>query len=560
MAKIRNPLMVINVTEGGTTPPVEQETYLCRVVDWEGTILKEEWLPSGATFTMPADPTYEGLVFDGWSSPVDIVDNAVVVEDMDIIIGAIYHTASGLTEIDIELTKGTGLSVTIPIQNATSVDWGDGSTNTGSTHTYANYGKYTIKINGSTFKYTNSNVGAFGQGSSPKNSYVIAIRFANTITTIPAYAFQYCVALKKISLPNSITNLYGTFINNCDSLDCVVIPNISATYVSNATGDLGRDCKNLKTIVIPKVINTINDYYGYSSAVEYISIPKGANIGASFLYVTPLKRLAINAGTLGNQFIYSCRLLEKVKLTTTSTTLMNNSFANCYNLKNVEINSDTLTTLGNSVLSNCQNLESVKLPDSITTIGNNVCSTAYALKEIKIPENTLTIGNNFCQACYNLEKISMPNSVTAVGTNFCSSCQNLQNFVVSTSLTELPSGYYNGASAVKDKEIIIPDNINFVPLRGMYLVESIVLPANLQTLNSQFGSYMYNCKLFDFRKVAVVPVRDNQTTSLTFFFEGMGKDIKIVVPDALYDTWIADSNWINLADCIYSASEYDTLS
>ena len=49
--------------------------FLVQVIDYDGTVLKQEHLDTGATFTLPNSPTHEGLVFNGWSSPVIITNN-----------------------------------------------------------------------------------------------------------------------------------------------------------------------------------------------------------------------------------------------------------------------------------------------------------------------------------------------------------------------------------------------------------------------------------------------------------------------------------------------------
>ena len=127
--------------------------YLVQVIDYDGTVLSQSYLNEGDVFTLPDGPKHDRFVFDGWSSPVDITDNKITVPSGDVTIGAMYHTASGATEIDIVLTKATGLTFTFLSSRLTgmaSIDWGDGSTGNALTHTYSSYGEYTIKVYGLT--------------------------------------------------------------------------------------------------------------------------------------------------------------------------------------------------------------------------------------------------------------------------------------------------------------------------------------------------------------------------------------------------------------------------
>ena len=57
---------------------------------------------------------------------------------------------------------------------------------------------------------------------------------------------------------------------------------------------------------------------------------------------------------------------------------------------------------------------------------------------------------------------------------------------------------------------------------------------------------------YDFRASKSVP-----TLSSTNAFKNIPSDCKIVVPDALYDTWIAATNWSTYASYIVKASEFN---
>ena len=58
------------------------------------------------------------------------------------------------------------------------------------------------------------------------------------------------------------------------------------------------------------------------------------------------------------------------------------------------------------------------------------------------------------------------------------------------------------------------------------------------------------CVKLDFSQCSAVP-----TLSNTSAFSGITKIAKIIVPDSLYDEWIAAANWSTYANYIYKASE-----
>ena len=57
---------------------------------------------------------------------------------------------------------------------------------------------------------------------------------------------------------------------------------------------------------------------------------------------------------------------------------------------------------------------------------------------------------------------------------------------------------------------------------------------------------------YDFRASKSVP-----TLSNTNAFNNIPSDCKIVVPDSLYDTWIAATNWSTHASKIIKASKFN---
>ena len=218
----------LEATGGG-----EAEGFLVQVIDYDGTVLKSSRLNTGATFTLPNVPSHNGLVFDGWSSPVTITSNTVTVTNSDITIGPMFHTTSGLSEFDITLTTVTGLNVTLNMSG--TKNWGDGTSDTLTTHTYSSVGDYTITCNGSTMT-TSGSSGLFGQSYPVINYCVKNVRFGSSVTSIGTYAFYHCDSLASITIPEGVTSIGTNAFSHCDSLKNVTISS-SVTSIGDNTFD-----------------------------------------------------------------------------------------------------------------------------------------------------------------------------------------------------------------------------------------------------------------------------------------------------------------------------------
>ena len=88
--------------------------WLVEFVDWNGEILKEEYVDNGEGATAPADPDREGYVFAGWDREFDVITGNLVVSAL---YDAIWYTVTFVdydgTILDIQ-QKPYGASATAP--------------------------------------------------------------------------------------------------------------------------------------------------------------------------------------------------------------------------------------------------------------------------------------------------------------------------------------------------------------------------------------------------------------------------------------------------------------
>lgn len=301
--------------------------YRIVAVDYDGTILKQEYLNEGDTFILPDPPQHEKLSFQEWTSTSDITNNTVTVEDEDIAIGAIYETKSGKTEIDITLTKVTGLAVNLyNITNYTSIDWGDGTVNSDLSHTYANYGDYTISIAGN-IDFSGQPIHCNSVGL--ENFYIKEVRLKSGIDIIGNYAFNRCKALERVSIPNSVTSIGGgAFAFNY----CLAAINLS--NVSVIGNSLLHDCFSLKSFVFSNDVIRFNiSACNNSKSLNIISSLKNIGIfeNQSFYCSNLVENIVLpNVNTLGSASFYLCYSIKTIKISGSFTSILDNTFNSLY--------------------------------------------------------------------------------------------------------------------------------------------------------------------------------------------------------------------------------------
>ena len=328
----------VNVSGGGGS----NGKFLVQVIDYDGTVLKQEHLDTGATFTLPSQPSHTGLIFQSWSSPVTITNDTVTVTDSDITIGATYTTASGLSEFDITLTEVTGLSVILNM-NGTK-NWGDGTSDTSTTHTYSSAGDYTITCDGNTMT-TSSSSGLFGQSSSAVNYYARDVRFGSSVTSIGISAFYQCYSLTNITIPEGVTSIGSQAFSDCRSLISIAVPS-SVTSIGNYAFQY---CYSLTNITIPEGVTSIGSqafYWCYS--LTNITIPEGVT-------------------SIGNDTFYWCYSLTNITIPEGVTSIGSQAFYRCYSISEYDFSNHTaVPTLSNTnAFTNINQICKIKIPASL---------------------------------------------------------------------------------------------------------------------------------------------------------------------------------------------------
>ena len=222
-------------------------------IDYDGTILKQEFVQPGAQVTVPAAPTHTDLTFTGWGCPTktktDIAtDGYITAGDTNLVIGALY--SSEATKFIVQAPKGQNLSFEASIlfdsalnYNGITVDWGDGSapssvSSPSITHMMSIPGGSTITIT----LTSSADFGLLALDQGLRNYIIGAIvgdtckslyRYYGETTSAPfykAYNLKYCllsdVARLAINEAGTDRNAYSEHaFEGAISLSSIIIPN-----------------------------------------------------------------------------------------------------------------------------------------------------------------------------------------------------------------------------------------------------------------------------------------------------------------------------------------------
>lgn len=472
--------------------------YLCRVVDYDGTVIKEEWLSIGDIFELPEPIKHNGLVFDGWVSPVPIINNTILVENQDIIIGPMYYTESGATELYVELNKKSTL--TLDLHGHTTpkfdyIDWGDGTVNTELSHTYDMYDEYCIKIYGMTeipYSWT------YSYGGYTLEYCLKHLRISNTVTKLGDSCLDDCILLETITFPSTIVQMKYYNFNRSHKLKTIVVP-----YGVEEIQGLAANLSGLIALVLPYGLKTIKTYLATGAVgLEYLSLPDTIEeIGVGLLrYTYKVKRLHLP------------KSLKKVDET----------FQSISSLEEINGELPDNTDCDYNSMFGGSRLKIIPIPKNAKSL-NSYCTKAQ-IRSIVFPDGVETV-NSACVDCNYLEEAYVPDSVKILNGTF-QNCYMLKNVRLPAYLEEIAGGCF----------------------WECHQLEELIIPSTLLALN---GACLYetsSLRKIDFSQHTFVPTLGQKQNYIN-------ETCQIIVPDELYDEWIAATNWSAHADMIVKKSE-----
>ena len=135
----------------------------------------------------------------------------------------------------------------------------------------------------------------------------------DSVTSIGAYAFNYCSSLESIDMPDSVTSIGEYAFYYCSSIKSVTLSNNVTSIERRAF----QGCVVLENITIPNSVTTIGD-----QAFAYCSGLKSIDFGD-------------NVTTIVDYAFFSCTSLESVCIPDSVTSIGDYAFEDCTNLKDV---------------------------------------------------------------------------------------------------------------------------------------------------------------------------------------------------------------------------------
>ena len=180
------------------------------------------------------------------------------------------------------------------------------------------------------------------------------------------------------------------------------------------------------------------------------------------------------------------------------------------------------SSLGDEAFNGCSCLESIVIPSNVTSGGTRAFADCAMLSSIVIPHAMYTINDYMLNGCRALTKAILPHGLTKVGQYAFSNCVAVDDILLPDAVTSIGSQAF----------------------RFCYSFGKVIIPKGVTSLASYVFSNVDGVKIYDFS--ASIQVVSLSSSS----YIAVPSDCEIRVPSALYDEWIAASNWSSFASQI----------
>ena len=285
---------------------------------------------------------------------------------------------------------------------------------------------------------------------------LVSVTLPDTMTQIGSNTFSSCPRLEQVTIPDSVTEI------NASAFSGSALTQVSALGVTEIGFQAFGNCQKLTRIDVSTPLATVEsgafegcselmDVYYSGTAEQWQAVNnQDATIADATIHCSDQEITGVKHGTWSNitwRFTPDGTLtvsgtgsiepgyskwfpwnsfkddLLKVVIANGITCVGYNAFADCPNLKTVEI-AGSVISLEERAFANCHELEEIHLSEGLKNIG---CSAlgGTAIRTIELPESLETLGNCAFGWCPNLESIRIPSNVWGLDRAVFTFCDNL---------------------------------------------------------------------------------------------------------------------------------------
>lgn len=318
-----------------------------------------------------------------------------------------------------------------------------------------------------------------------KATEIVDLVIPEGITKLQSSIFIGMTSLKSVTFPSSMTDFSSSNFSDCNALNAINIQDLNgwlSTTFNYATNPLKKakhlfvKGKEVKDLVIPEGISTINDYAFYGcEGLTSVTFPQGVT-------------------SIGNNAFEGCTSLTSVTIPQSVTSIGRNAFKTCTSLTAVHI-SDIAAWCAIPFIEDNADCNPLRKAGHLFMNGKEVT-------DLVIPEGVTSISSGAFKGC-KFSSVSIPSSLTTIGQSALSGantvyikdlaawCKIKFEYGSDNPMSSCEHLFINGEEVT---DIVIPDVVTSISDYAFYQCNALTSVTISSSVTSIGKGAFYNCK------------------------------------------------------------------
>jgi hypothetical protein len=219
---------------------------------------------------------------------------------------------------------------------------------------------------------------------------LVSVSIPNTVVSILPNAFNGCVALRYLTIGQSVRNIGNNAFTGCTSLDSITI----GSSVKNIGAYAFSGCTGLSNVNVPDSVEIIGEYaFNACSSLTTLTIGKSVNRIRQYAFrncqnLTAMNFNATSCSTMSRNTFTGCSSFSTLNIGKNVTRIPENAFYNCDKLAGDLIIPDSVTNIDDDCFYGCTRLTTVTIGKYATYIGSYAFNNCSGLTDIYIKVTT----------------------------------------------------------------------------------------------------------------------------------------------------------------------------